>query len=329
VSGSNNIINGGGGSADGSLPVFTAIGVTTISELTLEGQATDVILEAADGIVLENLADNQLTMSGLVNGESITLRMTGTGDITFQDIADEIRTSGGDINLEALGTGNLANIDDLTSIAGNGGDISLTSTNGNVYLQGLVQSTGTTSGDVFITAGGSVTSATPVAAVQANRLKILAGTGISLDVAGTTNRIQQLTASNTTSGNINFTNSFGLLTLAPNATAFAVSNTASNGFITIEATGIGAALTTAGLVQAPTGTGNQLLLKTLGLLTIGAGSNVQTLGTVSFIAADQDIQAPVSASTIEVKGFAAGNLLLGAANAIGNGTLELSQADIS
>ena len=186
----------GPGSDDNALPEFTALlGATTISEGALEGQSSSIILEAADGIVLENLVDNELRIDGLISGRSITLRTTGTGDITFQDIADEISTSGGDINLEALGTGNLTNIGKLTSSAGAGGNISLTSISGNVDLQGLVQSVGTTSGDVFITAGGSVT-ATAAGSVQAAKLKVTAANGINMDAGGTSNRVQQLTASN-------------------------------------------------------------------------------------------------------------------------------------
>jgi filamentous hemagglutinin family protein len=323
----------GPGSDDNALPVFTALGATTISEGALEGQSSSIILEAADGIVLENLVDNELRIDGLISGRSITLRTTGTGDITFQDIADEISTSGGDINLEASGTGNLTNIGKLTSSAGAGagGNISLTSFSGNVDLQGLVQSIGTTSGDVFITATGGSVTATAAGSVQAAKLKVIAANGISMDASGTSNRVQQLTASNSSTGDIKFTNSQGLLTLAPNGTAFAVSNAASNGKINIVTAGAGAALTTNGVVQALNGgLSNQVRLASSGLLTIGAGSTIQSARTVVLNAADLDVLAAVSGVNIDVTGLGGfHNIQLGVAvDVIGNATVEVSQAEI-
>ena len=77
--------------------------------------------------------------------------------------------------------------------------------------------------------------------------------------------VPQLTASNSSSGNLNFTTS-GSLTLVPDGLGVAVSNTAANGFINIAA--LGAALTTNGLVEGPNGTSNQLQLQTPGLLQL-------------------------------------------------------------
>ena len=115
---------------------------------------------------------------------------------------DEIRTAGGDINMEALGTGNLTTIGNLTSIAGTGGNFNILGNN--IDLQGLVQSSGTTRGTALITAGGNVT-ASGNGAIQVANLTVNAQTGITLNNPSPTgNNVTQFTASNVSTGDIEF-----------------------------------------------------------------------------------------------------------------------------
>ena len=110
-----NITNGSGASASSAVT-----GIATISEQTLENasQFTNVILQANNSIVLNDLSDNVLNMKQ-GSGNSVTFRVLN-GTISFANTLDTISTQGGDIIFKASGALTLGNL------SSNCGDILLT-----------------------------------------------------------------------------------------------------------------------------------------------------------------------------------------------------------
>ncbi len=347
-----NIINGGGGTDDVGLPVFTAVGVTTISELALEGQAVDVVLQATDGITLEDLADNNLSMSGLVALESITLRVTGAGDITFLDANDSITTAGGNIILEITGgVGNLSNIGNLITA---GGDATLTTTDGNIDMQGDLS---LTLGAASINTGGtgSVTQNIATSVFSLGKLKVLAGGAIDLQSA---NQVAQFTGISATNGDIDF-QSTQALTLARDGTASAVetggnihirgqNNITINddvlalgaGDIIVETIGGGSADINVQLGDVIAAFGQVTLQTANGVananINVGPGSLVQSEGgpgirSVTLLADNMTIQGSVLAPdhVLAANRNAGVAIDLGSATDVNPNTLELSDTEIN
>ncbi|MBI4861337.1 MAG: filamentous hemagglutinin N-terminal domain-containing protein [Candidatus Riflebacteria bacterium] len=229
------IINGGPGTGDQdvNLPdIFFAdanTALNTVSEVSLQnlGAGTNIILEAIGTLTLNNLADNNLTLS---LNSNITLR-TQNGAITFQDTADAIVGSGtGTITITAgsnLGAVAPITIGSLTTATGGidvtagsgdgaiapisvqtlttaGGAISLTSgsgtgASGGITTNGVLTSTG---GAITMTSGsgaGASGGITTVGDVNSagGAIQLSSGTG-----AGATGAI---TTGNMTSGNANIT----------------------------------------------------------------------------------------------------------------------------
>jgi len=106
------IINGGAGADDTDLPNIqnSPTNDTTpfaISEQALEalGANTNITLEAADGITMQDLADNVLGLAtGSGRGITIVADRDGNGTGSFaMDASDTIRTEGGDVTIRGAG----------------------------------------------------------------------------------------------------------------------------------------------------------------------------------------------------------------------------------
>ncbi|MEM6612707.1 MAG: filamentous hemagglutinin N-terminal domain-containing protein [Cyanobacteria bacterium P01_C01_bin.72] len=119
----------------------------TIYERELEGLSgnTNVILQATNNLVLEDLVDNELTFAA---GEGIIALTAdadndGVGDFIMEDNIDTIATNGRDIAISGanLALGNisttLADTSEDSSLLQNSGSIDLDATNGNLSFSSL------------------------------------------------------------------------------------------------------------------------------------------------------------------------------------------------
>ena len=96
----------------------------TISELTLEALSGNVTLQANRNIILNNLTDNVLNMSGVGPGSTFKLEagLGGSGSITATaDVNDRFQTNGGAVIMTT--TNGSINIGGIRS---NGGAVTLT-----------------------------------------------------------------------------------------------------------------------------------------------------------------------------------------------------------
>ncbi len=178
------IVNGNGGANDAALgsggilfgqgsPATTF----TLSETTLEALTGNVILEAFDEIVIENLSDNVLALDSV---ESIIFNVQSDSStseqFTLTDGNDLIRTQGGDLGIVARRI-------DLGSITTHGGDIVLGS-----FLSAENPITDNISGSTNVTLMDDVTLASDGGAIRINgnvlgealsprSLSAIAGTG--------------------------------------------------------------------------------------------------------------------------------------------------------
>jgi filamentous hemagglutinin family protein len=104
-----------------------------INEGTLEALTANVILQAQQDVLMENLTDNTLNMANLTAGESFTIQ--AGRDITFASTGDTIVTGGGAIHLEADSPHSTAGAADgsgtltLGGLNSNGGAITLIGAN--------------------------------------------------------------------------------------------------------------------------------------------------------------------------------------------------------
>ena len=119
----------------GATSASGATTLTTIYENTLEsiGATTNIILQADEEIIIQNLSDDNLSLKQ-GNGNTVTFKtiknsisrnangniQSSTGDIRFQGGNDTISTQGGDIIFVAKGDL------EIGSLISNGGNISLT-----------------------------------------------------------------------------------------------------------------------------------------------------------------------------------------------------------
>jgi len=127
------------------------LGPTEIYESELEGivATTNIRLEATNDITIENLDDNVLELQ-TGNGNFVTFTADadndGSGSFTMNDIADTIRTQGGEININGASI-MAGNIDTTGANNNNGGDITVGATNGSVTVGTLISSGGATTGN--------------------------------------------------------------------------------------------------------------------------------------------------------------------------------------
>ena len=142
-------------------------GSLTISEQTLEGlsSSTNISLQANNTITINDLSDDLLDLQQ-TNGHSVLLQTT-SGNITFNDTFDEIRTRGGAITFKAGGSLTLGKLNsqggniDLTgvgvniggNIATGGGTFSADAGTGN-YNQNSNVVVATAGGNATLTADG-------------------------------------------------------------------------------------------------------------------------------------------------------------------------------
>ena len=152
----------------GATSASGATTLTTIYENTLEsiGATTNIILQADEEIIIQNLSDDNLSLKQ-GNGNTVTFKtiknsisrqangniQSSTGDIRFQGGNDTISTQGGDIIFVAKGDL------EIGSLISNGGNISLTARTLNL-VGNLNSGTGnvTIESDSKIFLGGSALS---------------------------------------------------------------------------------------------------------------------------------------------------------------------------
>nr|MDJ0708022.1 filamentous hemagglutinin N-terminal domain-containing protein [Leptolyngbyaceae cyanobacterium MO_188.B28] len=154
----------------GPISAIDDLGPTTIYESELEGLSgdTDVVLQATDGITVEDLADNELlfargagriTFVADANGD-------GVGDVVMMDLQDNLATNGRDLAISGVNL-NLGIIDSSIhplniSPTGSGGSVDLSAA-GDVSVDAVL-TMGTfsdggnagTGGDISLTAGGNI-----------------------------------------------------------------------------------------------------------------------------------------------------------------------------
>ncbi len=181
------IINGGGGADDAQIAdgvIFAGDGGAasfTISELALEALAagTNVILQATNDIIIQNLADDALTFAGAGGGAGGSITFTAGGLIAMLDPNDTIVAQGRDVTLTAssLAVGNI-NTSTPVGFFNRGGNITLTATNSSVTAGNLT-------GNGYNSPGGiiSVTSNTSSIAVGQVQARSISG-GFVIPTAG-------------------------------------------------------------------------------------------------------------------------------------------------
>jgi len=143
------IVSGTGAPDDGQITdgaIFAGDGGAasfTISEFALESLANtaNVILQASNNIIIENLTDNQLTFAGAGFGTGGNITFTAGGLIQMLDLNDTIRAQSRNITMTA-GSLILGNIDTSSnagtfSFSNRGGNITLTATNGSITTRNL------------------------------------------------------------------------------------------------------------------------------------------------------------------------------------------------
>ncbi len=145
------IVNGSGGSQDGTLPdVFFGdanLGANTVSEQALEAQTASVVLQATNSITVNDIADGEITLQ---NNVGLTLQ-TQTGSIVFIDANDTVKATGtGALSVSAgggatlgrfvtqnqaitLATGGATNVRQANAGAS---DVTLTTSAGDLTLSG-------------------------------------------------------------------------------------------------------------------------------------------------------------------------------------------------
>jgi filamentous hemagglutinin family protein len=187
------IINGAGGpddaqiSADGA--IFAADGGAasfTISEAALETLlfGTNVILQATNDIIIQDLADNILAFADPGFGAGGSITFTAGGVITMLDPNDTIVAPSRDVTLTAgrLALGNINTSSAPLPTTNRGGNITLTATNGSVTAGNLT-------GNGFALPGGTIrvtsnTSTITVGQIQARSVSagspVAAGGGVLL-----------------------------------------------------------------------------------------------------------------------------------------------------
>ncbi len=143
------IVNGTGGSQDGTLPdIFFGdpnLGANTVSETALETQTANVVLQATDSIIVNDIADGEITLQNNVG----FAMATQTGSIFFADTTDTVHASGtGSIAVDSGGGATLGRfvtenqaIDlrtagNLSIRRANAGSADLTLTSGGTILDG-------------------------------------------------------------------------------------------------------------------------------------------------------------------------------------------------
>lgn len=212
------IVSGSGGTQDtaGNDGTISAgdsdSGANTISQSLLESLTTNIVLEASGLITVDTMTNGKLSVL-----QSITLRSTTSGGITFTDSATEIYSASGAIKLEANGPGsNITNVGKLTT---NGGDITLLST-GSISLANEI-----------LTAGGTLTlQASNGNITTANSSRLRADT-VNLIASGSIGSASQSVALNTGTlslklgGSFYINNIIGLDALNVNATHASASAT--------------------------------------------------------------------------------------------------------
>ncbi len=178
------IVDGSGGANDAALSDGVIAltdsdvdGVFTISETALEALSGNVILEASEEIVLEDLSDNLLALD---NVESIIFKLQTSDRLIREQFAiadgnDQIQTQGGDVGIVS------DNIE-LGSIRTNGGDIVLgntlsdsglgTDNIGGSSSVKLIDNVSLSSDGGLIRVGGSITGES-----APRNLTVIAGTG--------------------------------------------------------------------------------------------------------------------------------------------------------
>jgi len=192
------IVSGSGEANDAALSgggIFAAEtdadGIFTISETALESLTGTVTLQANDGITLQNLTDNRLTMNG---ASSITFEVGGgtSGTFRMDDPNDTIETQTGNIAIAAR-------FIDLSNLSSNGGNITLAvPNNGEISLNGnSTISTGAgVGGDITINGvveGNSFSPRSLTLSAGAGNVSVVGGIG--QDAAVGSRGISQLSVS--------------------------------------------------------------------------------------------------------------------------------------
>ncbi|MGB3491338.1 MAG: filamentous hemagglutinin N-terminal domain-containing protein [Elainellaceae cyanobacterium] len=188
------IIDGAGGANDGNITdddqvqVGDAPGATfTLSETTLEDLSGDanIVLEASNDIILNDLTDNELLLASGDGTVTFTADADGNGigDFTMRDREDSIRTEGRDITITGavLTPGNIAT---------EGGNLTMTASD-RILLNEVSLNSGDFEGISFTEVAGEIAlSATNN--IEVNNSFITSEGGIGTDEAGSI----QLTSQN-------------------------------------------------------------------------------------------------------------------------------------
>ncbi|MCM8807059.1 MAG: filamentous hemagglutinin N-terminal domain-containing protein, partial [Candidatus Omnitrophica bacterium] len=173
-----------------------------IYETELENATSNIVLQAAQNITVQDITDDYISISS--PGISISMQTIGTGSISFEDVNDTLQTNSGNISISnpngTISLGNLVtkggNVDilaqygnvgdiDTSSTTGNGGAITVTYTgSGNATFGDINTSSsnlGSSGGNVQITGGnvsmtiGDITT-TPGAGGTAGTISIVGDT---------------------------------------------------------------------------------------------------------------------------------------------------------
>jgi filamentous hemagglutinin family protein len=309
------IIADGLGGADDGLLADKIVGAVepnattdiTISEQTLEGLAGNVTLQASRDVILSNLSDGVLDLTGVTGGS--TFAITAGRDILsvgpIGDVNDRFQTAGGAITMAATGNiniggvrsrggavdlsagGNLVVREILTTPTslGSGGAINLTSGGfmslGGGHIDARFNGSGT-SGNVVMAASGPIYMQASKT-VYANTLKMSAvggigdgGTGaLAFDAA-------QVSAGNSGSGDVklSFTGAGGVA-VTDLGFGFGLQNSASGGAIALATTQspltVSSAVTASGSITL-TGTAGPSAPPGTAATKIGSGATISSTG---------------------------------------------------